>query len=608
MSSSSRVADLEAGLLSFGNGPLTEATPLLRSRRGSFDSVESSESSISSSTDSSGGDYVPWYFTDSLQVTQTAASTPATTTATEEVGSIASPKNEGAPSNSIVKVVLILILGSFTANADGSLVLATHATIASEFNALSTSSWIFISFSLAGAATQAATGKLSDVYGRRALLVASFLLFAIGCGTLGIANSMMQVILGRVVSGVGGSGLMVLAMLIITDLVPLREAATWQSYLNLASTTGRSLGAPVGGWLADAVGWRWSFLSQVPIFLLAVALSALWLRPQTFSARGAPPGEDEPSSDDKSSRLARIDFAGAVLLAVTMISFLLPFELGGTKIPWTHPLIPGLLVAAFAFGVLFFLVESRLAKEPIFPVHLLTSRNIVAGYLISAAQAAAQLGLMYSIPLYFQVTQRASTTRAGAYLFPAVAGNAIGAITTGVLIKRTGRYKRILVVSTFFAATSYLLLFLFWHGDTKAWEILYTVPGGVGMGAVQTATFIAIQATTDPKDKAPALSGIWLTGGVGIILGMTGSSAVTIEIMGSKLASSLTSLGYQESLVKQIVQKSASSIDYLDEADSIVGPLVARSYVSGLAASHLVSLAFSAIAIISAISLREKKI
>jgi hypothetical protein len=156
MSSSSRVADLEAGLLSFGNGPLTEATPLLHSRRGSFDSVESSESSISSSTDSSGGDYVPWYFTDSLQVTQTAASTPATTTATEEVGSIASPKNEGAPSNSIVKVVLILILGSFTANADGSLVLATHATIASEFNALSTSSWIFISFSLAGAATQAA--------------------------------------------------------------------------------------------------------------------------------------------------------------------------------------------------------------------------------------------------------------------------------------------------------------------------------------------------------------------------------------------------------------------------------------------------------------------
>ena len=159
MSSSSRVADLEAGLLSFGNGPLTEATPLLHSRRGSFDSVESSESSISSSTDSSGGDYVPWYFTDSLQVTQTAASTPATTTTTttEEVGSIASPKeNEGAPSNSIVKVVLILILGSFTANADGSLVLATHATIASEFNALSTSSWIFISFSLAGAATQAA--------------------------------------------------------------------------------------------------------------------------------------------------------------------------------------------------------------------------------------------------------------------------------------------------------------------------------------------------------------------------------------------------------------------------------------------------------------------
>lgn len=173
----------------------------------------------------------------------------------------------------------------------------------------------------------------------------------------------------------------------------------------------------------------------MPVFLLAVFLSAIWLRPQTFGSR-AHSDEVESHLNDKSSRLARIDFLGALLLAVTMISFLLPFELGGTKVPWSHPLIPGLLIASPVFGVLFVLTESRLAREPIFPVHLLTSRNIVAGYLISAAQAAAQLGLMYSIPLYFQVTQRATTTRAGAYLFPAVTGNAIGAITTGILIKR----------------------------------------------------------------------------------------------------------------------------------------------------------------------------
>lgn len=156
MSSSKAVTDLEAGLLSFGDGPSTEVTPLLQSRRDSIDSAESSESSITLSTDSSSDDFLPWYLTDSLEATHTAATTPAKTPTAEETNPIDSPKDSRAPSSTVIKVVLILILGSFTANADGSLVLATHATIASEFNALSTSSWIFISFSLVGAATQAA--------------------------------------------------------------------------------------------------------------------------------------------------------------------------------------------------------------------------------------------------------------------------------------------------------------------------------------------------------------------------------------------------------------------------------------------------------------------
>ncbi|KAK6835038.1 MFS general substrate transporter [Apiospora arundinis] len=171
-------------------------------------------------------------------------------------------------SSTVLKVVLVLLVGTITANGDSSLVLATHPTIASEFNALSSSSWLFVSFSLAGAATQTLSGKLSDIYGRRSLLVLAYVLFAAGCALVGSGKSMGMVILGRVISGCGGSALNVLAVLIIT--------ATWQSGVNLAATTGRSLGGPVGGWLADTVGWRWSFLGQVPLFLIAIALCLAW--------------------------------------------------------------------------------------------------------------------------------------------------------------------------------------------------------------------------------------------------------------------------------------------------------------------------------------------
>ncbi|KAL2205638.1 MFS general substrate transporter [Sarocladium strictum] len=504
-------------------------------------------------------------------------------------------------SSTVLKVVLVLILGSFTANVDGSLVLATHPTISSEFNALSASNWLFISFSLAGAATQSVCGKLSDIYGRRALIIAAYALFAAGCLIVGLGASMGQVVLGRVISGIGGSGLTVLAMLIITDLVPIREAAAWQSYLNLASTTGRSLGGPLGGWLADSIGWRWSFLSQIPIFVVAIGLTTVYL-----PGRKKEDGEDGVTK--KEASLSRIDFLGATLLALTVITFLLPFEIGGSEFAWSHPIIAGLFVLFLIFGALFIRVEGSWAKEPIFPLELLKIPNVVLGYIVTGSQVAAQLGLMFSVPLYFQVTQRASNGIAGAYLFPAVVGNAVGAIVAAVVIKRTGSYKLVLTVATITSATSYLLLLLRWHGHTNIWEALYIFPGGFGTGAVQTGVFVAVQAATDPAHKAAALGGIWLTGTVGSIIGMTAVSAATMQIMGRTLASALGSQGLAKGAIEKIVKLAASDINYIDKANPNVSAAIVEAYVRGLSASHIVSLGFSVVAISAAVFIRVHKI
>ena len=216
--------------------------------------------------------------------------------------------------------------------------------------------------------------------------------------------------------------------------MPIRDAATWQAGLNLAATTGRSLGGPVGGWLADTIGWRWSFLGQVPIFLAAIVLCVLYL-PKHTQVASSKAADADPAKHQGSS-LARIDILGATLLALTILAFLVPIEIGGTKVPWTHPIIFGLLGASVLLAGLFAATEEWWAKEPIFPLDLLRHRDIVLGYVVTSAQAAAQLGLMFAVPLYFQVTERASNTVAGAYLFPAVAGNAVGAIVAGILIKK----------------------------------------------------------------------------------------------------------------------------------------------------------------------------
>lgn len=173
--------------------------------------------------------------------------------------------------------------------------------------------------------------------------------------------------------------------LTIADLVPLIQVAAWRSYVNVISTLGRSIGGPLGGWLADTVGWRWSFMGQGPLMVLAIILVAFKL--PSISSTDATPRKGQPS------KLRRIDFIGAFMLAMTTVSFLLALSLGGQNLPWSHPLVIGLLAGSVALGIFFITYEVRYAFEPIFPPRLLVKRDVATPYAIMLLQTAAQLAV-----------------------------------------------------------------------------------------------------------------------------------------------------------------------------------------------------------------------
>ncbi|KAI8715014.1 MFS domain-containing protein [Fusarium sp. LHS14.1] len=498
----------------------------------------------------------------------------------------------------IARVVIALLIGVFTSNADGSLVLATHPVIASEFGDLADSSWLFISFMLAGAASQTVYGKLSDIFGRKAILMFCYGLFALGCALVGIGRSMWQVILGRVISGSGGAGMTAMASVIITDLAPLREVASWQSYMNVIATVGRSIGGPLGGLLADTIGWRWSFLGQAPIFAASMVICGLLL-PSTSH------GTQESSI---SSRLARIDAVGALLLGATVLSLMMPLEIGGQKIPWNHPIIFALFAASIVLAVAFVLVESRWAKEPIFPLRLLRNAQVTKSYLMVAAQAGAQLAMMYTVPIYFQVTQRVSSTIAGAHLFPAVIGNTIGGIAAGIIINRTGRYKALLVFAAMSSITGYTLMLLRWHGHTSWAESLYVFPGGLGTGIAFSAGFISLQASIDPKDKAAAAAGLFMTTTLGTIVGMAGTSAIIQGYLRYSVQLDLTRLGMSQAEIAEIIRKASESVSYIEHATGAVQKVLIDGYVTGIEYGHGLSIVFAAITLITASLLKERKL
>lgn len=149
---------------------------------------------------------------------------------------------------------------------------------------------------------------------------------------------------------------------------------------------GRSLGGPTGGLLADTIGWRWSFLGQAPIFLLAMVLCALVLPNMSTE-------QDRTDAGFTRSRLSRIDFLGATFLGSGLLAVLLPLRIAGQKVPWTDPVVPSLFVLGSVLLILFVVTEMRWAKEPIFPLRLLKNREVVFSYLIMVCQTAAQVGV-----------------------------------------------------------------------------------------------------------------------------------------------------------------------------------------------------------------------
>jgi MFS family permease len=433
------------------------------------------------------------------------------------------------------------------------------------------------SFGLAQAATQPLYGKLSDIFGRKSMLILAYTLFAIGMVLVGAGQSMSTLIIGRVISGAGSSGMTSLVSILITDLVPLRDVATWRSYVNIVATTGRSIGGPLGGWLADTVGWRWSFLGQVPLAGIATMLIGITLPSQSLH---------EPDHVPRAGKLARIDFIGAALLTLSILGLLFPLEIGGDKVSWSSPTIIALLVGSVVFGLLFLAAEAFLAKEPIVPLTLLRQRDVMVSSFVMFFQSAAQVGLMFAVPLYFQVTSGASNTVAGAHLVPAVIGNALGGVISGAIISRTGRYKFLILVATLVSSSGYLLLILRWHGNTNWLESLYIFPGGFGMGIVQSALFISVQAAIDPSFAAIAASTLYLTSSVGFLAGMAGVSAVLQGTLRHSLDQRLGKLGLEGDKKWRIIEHAISDVHYADKAKAVIAKAVTSSYIDALTWTH----------------------
>ncbi|KAL2807945.1 major facilitator superfamily domain-containing protein [Aspergillus granulosus] len=495
---------------------------------------------------------------------------------------------------SVRSIITVLLLGEFISNADASLIMTATARITSEFNQLQGAAWLSTGYTIGVCAAQPLYGKLSDIYGRKPLLLGSYFFLALGCVICGLATDLWVVIMGRAISGIGGAGVMTMGSIIITDIVPKREVAKWRAYVNVSMTLGRSIGGPLGGVLTDTIGWRWAFLLQAPLLGLAALLVTLQLK--------LAPQASLPTESTK-SKIRRIDFRGGFLLSASIATSILLLDRGGKSFPWASLATLGLTsVAVLAFG-LFVYTELYVAAEPIFDLRILRRPNVTPSFLVSALQVAAQVGMMFTVPLYFQVTKGVSSTVAGAHLVPAVLGNTIGGLGAGIFIRRTGNYKPVLVLAGLIACISYLLQIVRWNGNTGVWESLYIVFGGLGSGACSSAAFVSMTAFLEPQEIGMATSGYMLLVSFALTAGIT--SLYTVQGLEFKRQMQNRLHGPDAST---IIEHALSSVRYITRLTGTVREIVIGSYVAGLKHAYLVSLVCSALSSVTALAAKNHRL
>jgi len=432
-------------------------------------------------------------------------------------------------------VLLALLLSSL----DQTVVATALPRIVTDLQGADRYVWVVTAYMLCSTVTIPIYGKLSDVYGRKVMLLIAVGLFTAGSSLSGLSQSMDQLIGFRALQGLGAGGFYPLAISVVGDLFNPRERGKYQGAIGAVAGLSFLIGPFVGGWFTEHISWHWIFYVNIPLALLTLLAVALLL----------------PNRRLEAARARDLDYMGVVCFTAGVIPLLIGLtaksEINSSTLQpysWSDVNVWGPMVAGAFLLLLFAFVESR-AKQAIVPIDLFKKRNYALSLMMTfLVGLGAYVGVIF-MPRFFQTVHHISATWSGYYILPALVGMMAGAIVGGVLISRIGRYKWLLSGSlTLLILGSYLMTHL--SVGTADWTIwAWLLPIGLGIGPMITAGTVIVQSLV-PSHRIGAASGsLTLFNQIGAVMGLAIVGTVFSSIYDNQLPHSLAARGIPSDLI-----------------------------------------------------------